>query len=550
MPYVITQNCCNDASCVPVCPTNCIHPTPDEPDYATAEMLYIDPDGCIECGACLDACPVSAIEPDYDLPEGSLPFLELNATYYLDEGRKDYPREPWEEPSGRNWAGGPLADAPLRVAVVGTGPAASYAVEYLQSQRGLDLRIDVFERLLTPGGLVRFGVAPDHQSTKVVSESFDRSLGQKGVRVFLGVEIGVDLTHKQLTERYHAVLYGVGASRPRRLGIAGEELAGSIGAPDLVAWYNGHPDQRGLDIDLSGERAVVIGNGNVAFDVARVLAAGVDHLGATDIADHALRALAGSRLQEIRVVARRGAAASAFTTPELLGLKELLGERLVRVEDLGPEPTSGSALDAYKMALIRSLPTSPPAGAGPVVVLDYNRAPVGIVGQGRVRGIQLARTEVDPLSGAVVVTDSVDELSAGLVVSAAGYRPTAIPGVPFDEARAVVPQEGGRVLDPTTGAPLAGVYVTGWAKRGASGVIGSNRQCARQTVDALLADFSAGALRAPGDPADVPELVPHAFGLERWRLIDSHERERGRAAGRPRIKLVDPVEQAGLPATS
>ncbi|WP_235736667.1 FAD-dependent oxidoreductase [Nocardioides alcanivorans] len=545
MPYVITQNCCNDASCVPVCPTNCIHPTPDEPGYGTAEMLYIDPDGCIECGACLDACPVGAIEPDYDLPEGSMPFLELNATYYADPERKDYGQDPWEEPAGRGWPGSAPTEQ-LKVAVVGTGPAASYAVQHLQAQRGLDVQIDVFERLLTPGGLVRFGVAPDHQSTKVVSESFDRSLGQRGVRVHLDVEVGVDVTHEQLRERYHAVLYGVGASRPRRLGIPGEELAGSMGAPDFVAWYNGHPDKRDLDVDLTTDRAVVIGNGNVAFDVARVLAAGVEHLGATDIADHALVALGGSRLREIRVVARRGAGVSAFTTPELHGLKELLGDRLIRVEELGPGPAEPGALDDYKMQLIRSLPTEAPAGAGPVVVLDYCRAPVGLLGEERVEGIRLARTEVDATTGAVTVTDVVDEVPAGLVISAAGYRARPLPGLPFDEARSVIPNQDGRVADPATGAVLDGVYVTGWAKRGASGVIGTNRQCARQTVEALLADWAEGVLTSPTEAGDVLELVPQAHGLDTWRRIDSHERSSGRAARRPRIKIVDPAEQLAL----
>ncbi len=548
MPYVITQHCCNDAACVPVCPTNCIHPTPDEPDYGTAEMLYIDPDGCIECGACLDACPVGAIEPDYDLPQGSMPFLELNATYYAEPEKRDYEQTPWEEPGVRNWSGEPAAAAPVRIAVVGTGPAANYAVQYLQAQRGLDLQIDVFEKLLTTGGLVRFGVAPDHQSTKTVSDSFDRSLGQKGVRVFLGVEVGVDITHAQLAERYHAVLYGVGASQPRRLGIAGEGLAGCIGAPDFVAWYNGHPDQRDLEVDLSGERAVVIGNGNVAFDVARVLAAGDDHLGGTDIADHALASLRASGLKEIRVVARRGAAASAFTTPELLGLKELLGDRLLRVDDLGPEPAAPTALDSYKWDLIRSLPTSAPAGDEPVVVLDYCRAPVEISGDGRVGSIRLARTAVDPASGAVTVSEEVDDLPVGLVISAVGYRAVPIAGVPFDDARAVVPNDGGRVIDVDAGTTTPGVYVTGWAKRGPSGVIGSNRQCARQSVDALLSDLADGKLDAAKDATDVPELVPHAHGLDMWRRIDSHERAQGRGVRRPRIKLVDPADQAALTA--
>lgn len=542
MPYVITQHCCNDASCVPVCPTNCIHPTPDEPGYGTAEMLYIDPEGCIECGACLDACPVGAIEPDYDLPDGSLPFLELNAAYYDAPGRRDYDSEPWQERSPRRWETG----EELRVAVVGTGPAATYAVQYLQEQRGLDVRIDVIERLLTPGGLVRFGVAPDHQSTKAVADSFDRSLGQRNVRVLLGVEVGKQVSHQQLAERYHAVIYGVGAAQPRPLGIDGEGLPGSLGAPDFVAWYNGHPDQRDLEVDLSGRRAVVVGNGNVALDVARVLAAGSEHLGRTDIADHALTALGAGSLDEVRVIARRGAAASAFTTPELLGLRELLGDRLIRSEELGPESERLDPITAFKVAAIKALPTRAPDGAGPVVVLDYCRSPQALLGDGRVEAVRLVRNEIDPSTGSAIPTADVEEMPADLVVSAVGYRARPLAGLPFDDARAVIPHQQGRVVDPASGAPLGGVYVTGWAKRGASGVIGTNRRCARETVDALLADWADGALPTPTVAGDVGELVPGAMDLDAWRAIDRHERAAGRAASRPRIKTTDLAGQLAV----
>lgn len=548
MTYVITQNCCNDASCVPVCPVNCIHPTPDEPDYGITEMLYIDPDQCIECGACLDACPVSAIEPDYDLPAESLPFLELNAAYYRDPAHQDYSPTPYKEPSPRSWSD--AAGGALKVAVVGTGPAASYAVQHLLAQRGVDVSVDVFERLLTPWGLVRFGVAPDHQATKDAAEPFGRALRSKNVRVFLDVTVGEDVTHEQLADRYHAVVYGVGASKDRRLGLDGEDLPGSHAATDLVGWYNGHPDHATSTFDLEVERAVIIGNGNVALDVARVLATDAEALVGTDIAEHALEALKASSIKEIRVVGRRGADVSAFTTPELIGLKEALGPRLVRSADLGTLGTASTPVEAYKRKLIEGLPTHVPDADGPVVVLDYCRTPVTLVGETRVEAVRFARTHIDPETGTTAVTDEVEDVPAGLVIRSVGYRALPIKDLPFDEQRALVPNEQGRVIDPSTGSPVPGAFVTGWVKRGPSGVIGTNRRCARETVDALLDDWKAGRLVEPTEAADIASVLPRVFGLEAWKALDAHERTSGRAAGRPRVKVVDRDVQRDVIATA
>lgn len=545
MTYVITQTCCNDASCVPVCPVNCIHPTPEEPDYGTTEMLYIDPDECIECGACLDACPVSAIEPDYDLPPESLPFLELNAAYYQDPRNKEYDPTPYKEPPPRSSTD--RASGGLRVAVVGTGPASSYAVQHLLSNRSTDITIDVFERLLTPGGLVRFGVAPDHPSTKQVAEPFGRALRSRNVRVFLDVTVGEDITHEQLAERYHAVVYGVGASRDRRLGIPGEDLRGSHAATDVVGWYNGHPDHAASSFDLDVERAIIIGNGNVALDVARVLAKDPDALAATDIAEHSLAPLRSSAIKEIRVVGRRGADASAFSTPELIGLREAFGSRLTRSADLGILDRAATPLARHKRKLIEDLPTEPPPADGrPVIVLDYCRTPGAILGHERVEGVRFARTRIDPDTGATAIGEDVEDLSAGLVIRSVGYRATPIKGLPFDELRAVVPNEEGRVVDPATGAPVPGAYVAGWIKRGPSGVIGTNRRCARETVDALLDDWEAGRLQDPAVLSDVASVLPRVLDLDAWRALDAHERASGRAAGRPRTKLVDRVDQLAV----
>ncbi len=534
MTFVITQNCCNDASCVPACPVNCIHPTPDEPGYATTEMLYIDPDACIECGACLDACPVGAIEPDYDLTESSLPFVDLNAMYYRDPAHQDYAQVPYAAPPARSWKD----SGALRVAIVGAGPASSYAVEHLLAQRGLDVQIDVFEKLMTPWGLLRHGVAPDHAATKNAADAFTRSMRHRAVRVFFDVTVGADITLSDLADRYHAVLYGVGAASDRRLNIPGEDLPGSMAATQLVAWYNGHPNGPGFEPDLSSDRAVVIGNGNVALDVARILASDVDDLRKTDIAEHSLDVLAGSKIREIRVLGRRGADVAAFTTPELIGLRESLGPRLIRTEDLGEPSPDASVVAQYKRELIEKLPTQAPVTDEPVVVLDFRRTPLEVVGDSAVQGLRVA-----PTGGG----DAVD-IECGLVVRAVGYRSEPIAGLPFDAERAIVPNDEGRVQG-VDGQTLTGTYVTGWVKRGPSGALGTNRRCAQATISSLLDDFRAGLLAEPNVVDDIAERLPRAVSFDDWRHLDSHEKSTGRAAGRSRLKTVDRDEQHTIVAT-
>ncbi|HEY2500997.1 MAG TPA: 4Fe-4S binding protein, partial [Mycobacterium sp.] len=292
MPHVITQSCCNDGSCVFACPVNCIHPTPDEPGFATSEMLYIDPVACVDCGACVSACPVGAIAPETRLEPKQLPFVEINASFYpelpagvkLPPTSKLAPVIPAAEVRARRH--------PLTVAIVGSGPAAMYAADELLTQHGV--RVNVFEKLPTPYGLVRAGVAPDHQSTKKVTQLFDRVARHRHFRYYLNVEIGKHLSHADLLAHHHAVLYAVGAPDDRRLDIEGMGLRGTGTATELVAWINGHPDFTDLPVDLSHERVVIIGNGNVALDVARVLTADPDDLARTDISDHALEALRGS----------------------------------------------------------------------------------------------------------------------------------------------------------------------------------------------------------------------------------------------------------------
>jgi ferredoxin--NADP+ reductase len=543
MAYVITGTCCNDAGCVDVCPVDCIHPTPDEPGFLTAESLYIDPGTCIDCGACVEACPVGAIVADVDLTDEEEPFKELNAWYFEN-------RHPHPAPQASSWSSAlPPAEPgePLTVAIVGSGPAGCYAAEALLR---LDdgARVHVYERLPVPSGLVRYGVAPDHQDTKAVATAFEHALSSDRVTVHLGVEAGRDVSHEELLAHHHAVIYAVGAPSSRRLGIPGEDLPGCRAATDFVAWYNGHPDAAGLEFDLSCCRAVVVGNGNVGLDVARILAADPADLARTDIADHALDVLRESRIEEVVVLGRRGPAQAAFTTAELLGLTQLAGVAVSVDSPAVPREPADPHVPPLKLELLSRLAQD---GRGEDarrrVVLRFAASPVEVLGDGRVEGLRIARNElvVDD-AGRVEArrTDVAEELECGLVLRAVGYRGVPVAGLPFDEERGVLPNEGGRVVDPATGRPLSGVYATGWIRRGPSGVIGTNKRCAQETVRALLADRAEGRLPTPpGAPeqlaAKLAERRPAPLDLAAWRRIDDHERARGAREGRPRVKLTD-----------
>ncbi|MFD0331428.1 FAD-dependent oxidoreductase [Streptacidiphilus monticola] len=299
MAYTITQTCCQDASCIAVCPVNCIHPAPGEPDFGTTDALYIDPRTCIDCGACADECPVDAVVPEDTLTDRQRIYAEQARAYY--RGRTAEPAwgEPEIPPSLPHGAG------TLRVAVVGSGPAACYTAQELLQCTGAE--VTMIERLPVPGGLLRYGVAPDHPDTKKLGERHETLFRHPNLSMFLNVEVGTHVTHEELAAHHHAVVYAVGAAAPRRLGIPGEDLPGSIPAPRFVAWYNGHPDVPAAEVDLDGvRRAVVVGNGNVALDVARLLACDPEPLSRTDIADHALAALRRTRVREVVLLGRRG----------------------------------------------------------------------------------------------------------------------------------------------------------------------------------------------------------------------------------------------------
>ncbi|SBS74201.1 putative ferredoxin/ferredoxin--NADP reductase [uncultured Mycobacterium sp.] len=546
MPHVITQSCCSDGSCVYACPVNCIHPSPDEPEFATAEMLYIDPVACVDCGACVSACPVGAIAPDSRLTEKQLPFIGLNAAFYP-ERPADVKLPPTSKlapvlPAPQVHRGG----ADLTVAVVGSGPAGMYAADELLTQKGV--RVNVFDKLPTPFGLVRAGVAPDHQNTKGVTRVFEQISARSQFNFYLNVEVGQHISHAELLEHHHAVLYTVGAPNDRRLDIAGMELPGAGTATETVAWINGHPDFAGLTVDLRHERVVVIGNGNVALDVARILTADPDDLARTDISDSALGALRNSAVREVVIAARRRPVDSAFTLPELIGLTSS-AEVVLSADDhnLVEQDLAGASdpVTVGKLEILAKLPVAADIAARPRIRLAYQLTPDRVLGTGRVSAVEFRRTG----------TDEAVQLDAGLVLTSIGYRGAPIDGLPFDEAGAVVPNRDGRVIDPATGVAVTGAYVAGWIKRGPTGFIGTNKSCAMQTVSNLVDDFNAGLLTDPSArPAVLDKLIrsrrPDVVDAAGWRAIDAAETARGDAEGRPRVKFTDVADMVAAAATA
>jgi ferredoxin/flavodoxin---NADP+ reductase len=429
----------------------------------------------------------------------------------------------------------------VRVAIVGAGPAGFYAAGQLLADAQVEAEVDVFDRLPTPWGLVRAGVAPDHPKIKSVSRVFDKIGGMPGFRLYGNVELGTDVTREELLERYHAVLYAVGAQADRRLAIPGEDLPGSHPATEFVAWYNGHPDFHDLRFDLSGDRAVVIGNGNVAIDVARMLCLPDAALRATDTADHALEALAAGRIHEIVVCGRRGPEQAAFTTPELIELGELQSTDVI----VRPEDVVNAAGDARNLDVLRDYAARTPLGRERRLVLRFALSPVEIRGDGRVEEIEFVVNELREDDDGVVrahPTGARETIPCDLVLRSVGYRGVALPGVPFDAARGTIPHHAGRVLG-AGGEPLAGEYCVGWIKRGPSGVIGTNKRCASETVASVLEDAAAGRLN---EPLDASRAATDALLAQRgvvavdaaaWTRIDEHERALGAPAGRPRVKL-------------
>lgn len=442
---------------------------------------------------------------------------------------------------------------PIRIAVIGSGPAGFYAAGHLLKQSGEGeeaVEVDMLERLPTPWGLVRSGVAPDHPKIKSVTRVYEKTAAHPRFRFFGNVELGRDIQRDELAERYHAIVYATGSPSDRPLGIPGEDLPGSHPATDFVGWYNGHPDYPDHDFDLTAERAVVIGNGNVALDVARMLTLTHEELAKTDIADHALHALDASNVKEIVVVGRRGPAQAAFTNPELRELGELADadvivdakelERALEVEDPNTDSTS-----EQNVAILRDYASRVPTGKSKQVVLRFLLSPIELIGDERhVRGVVMARNALQATEDGRLraePTGETETIEAELVMRAIGYRGKPLPGVPFDKRKATISNESGRVTGPNGVQP--GEYAVGWIKRGPSGVIGTNKKDAQETVDALLADLASDKHLRPSspDPREIEEVlrerVPSLVTYEGWSEIDRHEQSLGEPHGRPRVKL-------------
>jgi ferredoxin--NADP+ reductase len=441
-----------------------------------------------------------------------------------------------------------------RAAIVGAGPAGFYAEEQLLK---LGFEVDLFDALPTPFGLVRAGVAPDHPKIKSVTRVYEKTAANPGFRFFGGVELGEEAQREDLLARYHDVVYAVGTPTDRRLGVAGEDRPGSHPATDFVAWYNGHPDYADRAFDLSGSRAVVIGNGNVAIDVARMLVLEPDEITPTDAADHAIAALSQASVEHVTVLGRRGPAQASFTNPELRELGELVrADVVVNADELALDEHSAAWLESdaadatsrRNVEILRDFARREPTRKRHRIELRFLRSPAEVIGEGDgpVIGLRVVRNRIEPeAAGSLRAVSAGEEelLECGLVLRSIGYRGRPLPGVPFDERRGLICNEGGRVSD-VDGAPLRGEYAVGWIKRGPTGVIGTNKKDAADTVARIGEDIEAGRLNEPelanaeSTAMWLRERIPGLVSWSGWTLIDAHERGLGESQGLPRVKLV------------
>ncbi len=424
------------------------------------------------------------------------------------------------------------------VAVVGSGPAGFYTAGALLDLPEPPVRVDMYERLPTPWGLVRAGVAPDHPKIKSITALFARTATHERFRFFGNVEVGTTVTRDELLARYDAVVYSTGAPADRKLGVPGEDLPGVVAARNFVGWYNGHPDFRDRTFDLGVGQAVVIGNGNVALDVARILATPPKRLARTDIADHALEVLRGSLIRDVLVIGRRGPAQASFTTPELRELGEMTGATVIVDPAQLPsvdEEQHLAHVPRHNVQALREYARADAAAGARRVTLRFRTSPIELRGEHRVESVVLGRNEVGP-AGRAVDTGERQVVPAGLVLRAVGYRGVPVPDVPFDAGTGIIPNRHGRV----DGADRE--YVAGWIKRGPTGIIGTNKKCAVETAQLVAADLHArrGRSRA-ADPGAVESWLrqrqPDLVDLAGWAAIDDAEREAGLRQGRPRVKL-------------
>ncbi len=443
---------------------------------------------------------------------------------------------------------------PLKVAIVGSGPAGFYAAEQLLKRDDVAVEVDMFDRLPTPFGLVRAGVAPDHPKIKSVIRVYEKTAAREGFQFFGNVEIGADVTVAELEQRYHAIVSAYGTATDRRLGIDGEDLPGSHPATEFVAWYNAHPDFADHDFDLSVKRAVVIGNGNVAADVARMLALPHGELTITDTANHAIEKLSASGIEEIVVLGRRGPAQAAFTNPEVRELGELTeADIVIDPAEIELDPASRAYFESDEcdpthrrnVEILTGFSQRPPEGKPRRLVMRFCCSPVEIRGDGKVQSIVIGHNalEADD-SGRIRALDTGEreEIECGLILRSIGYKGTGLEGIPFDASQGLIPNTEGRVVDPDTGEQVAGHYAVGWIKRGPSGVIGTNKKDAAETVNTIFSDLGAGLIpQRRTDVQPIAELLDDRGGdhvtYMGWRAIDAAEQAAGEPHGRPRVKF-------------
>lgn len=443
---------------------------------------------------------------------------------------------------------------PLRVAIIGAGPAGFYAAEHLFKQKETAVSVDMFDRLPTPFGLVRAGVAPDHQKIKSVTKIFDRVARKDKFRFFGYVEIGKDISVAELADHYHQIIYTTGAQTDRNLNIPGIDLENSHAATEFVAWYNGHPDYRDHHFDLSQERVAVIGVGNVAVDVCRILCRTPEELAKTDIADYALEALSQSNVKEVYMIGRRGPGQAAFTTPEIKELGQMDDADIVILPDEAElDDLSQSALEGAdrgttrKVEIIQSYAGRPLADKSRRLHVRFLVSPTELIGDenGRVAQMRLVKNELYQTDAGTLrprATDEYETIPVGLVFRSIGYHGVPVPGVPFNESWGVILNEDGRVMVDATGEPMLGHYTAGWIKRGPSGVIGTNKPDAVETVDLMMADAAQGNVLQPTHPQPeavanlIAERQPLYFSYADWLILDELEIARGEELGRPRLK--------------
>lgn len=437
----------------------------------------------------------------------------------------------------------------MRVAVVGSGPSGIYAADALISQEEVPVEVDILDRLPVPFGLVRYGVAPDHLSIRSVRDTLNKVLQKPGVRFLGNVTVGADVSAADLLRFYDAVILTYGASSDRRLGIPGEDLDGSVAATDFVAWYCGHPDAdraRFERLILSARSAVVVGVGNVAIDVTRVLGKTVGELDHTDMPQHVLDTLASSGITDVYLLGRRGPAQATFTTKELKELGELLeADVLVDPADVLLDEGSAAAAAADRtiarnVDVVTEWSQRTPEGKPRRIHVRFLSRPIELRGDGRVSSVLVERTRLTP-EGGVEGTGVTEEITADLVVRSVGYRGTQLDGLPFDERGNVIPHVDGRVT--SEGAPVPGFYVAGWIKRGPTGIIGTNKKDAVATVTSLLEDHAAGRVPQAGEPGGLPDYLA-ARGVDvvetsGWDAIDAAERALGASRGRDRTTIHD-----------